>query len=250
MTQNLPDTEVLETVTTLFDALLTGADIVDLLTQLTEKSAILLDVGAAGLLLADPLQRLRLIAATSGAARDLELLQMQADEGPCVESFRSGEPVSVPDLAASVDRWPDFVPAALDAGFGSVHSVAMSAAGVVTGTIGFFGSPGRRFDSADHLMGQTMAQIASFALLQENAPTKTMVFGQLRSALADRTVIEQAKGFVRSALGVSLDEAFTMLRTHCRRHDERLVDVARRLMTDRYYRPTLLAALAAQNRRR
>lgn len=139
-----------------------------------------------------------------------------------------------------------FVPAALEAGFGSVHTVAMSAAGVVTGTIGFYGERGRRFDSSDHLLAQTMAQLATFALLQEHAPTPSIVFGQLRSALAERTLIEQAKGFVRSALGVSLDEAFTLLRTHCRRHDERLLDVAHRLMTDRHYRPTLIAALNRQ----
>ena len=85
-------------------------DVVDLLTGHTERCAELLDIRAAGLLLADPLHRLRLLAATSEEARELELFQLQAEEGPCVECYATGQPVSVADI-------PTLRPGLCDNGF-------------------------------------------------------------------------------------------------------------------------------------
>src|SRR5690349_17818125 len=130
------ETRVMDAVVTLVDSLLVDFDIVDLLTELAERCAGLLDVDSAGLLLADPLGQLRLLAATSEASRELELFQLQADEGPCVDCYLSGAPVSVSDLRSQEARWPRFVPAAADAGFASVHAVPMRAAGLVLGAVG------------------------------------------------------------------------------------------------------------------
>ena len=126
------ETRVLAAVASLVDSVLDDFDVVDLLTELTERCAELLDVAAAGFLLADPLQQLRLVAATSEQARELELFQLQADEGPCVDCYRTGEPVSVADLEAAQDRWPQFVPAALAGGFVAMHAVPMRAAGIAS----------------------------------------------------------------------------------------------------------------------
>src|SRR6202035_4458142 len=73
------ETRFLDAVGSLVDGLLDDFDIVDLLTELAEHCAQLLDVGPAGFLLADPLRQLHLIAATSEKARDLELFPLQAD---------------------------------------------------------------------------------------------------------------------------------------------------------------------------
>ena len=89
------ETRVLDAVVSLVDSLLDDFDVVDLLTELTERCADLLDIAAAGFLLADPLGQLRLLAATSEQTRELELFQLQADEGPCVECYATGQPVSV-----------------------------------------------------------------------------------------------------------------------------------------------------------
>ena len=92
------ETRVLSAVVSLVDRLLDDFDVVDLLTDLTERCADLLDVASAGFLLADPLQRLHLLAATSEQTREVELFQLQAEEGPCVECYRTGQPVLVPDM--------------------------------------------------------------------------------------------------------------------------------------------------------
>ena len=244
MTETPRETRVLEAVVTLVDSLLDDFDVVDLLTELTERCAQLLDVESAGLLLADPLEQLRVVAATTEETRNLELFQLQADEGPCVDCYFSGEPVSVADLNTEAERWPRFVPAALDAGFASVHAVPMRAAGIVLGALGLFGARPGALSDADRLVGQTLAHVASVAILQEHAPTPSTVMQQLRNALTSRVHVEQAKGFLRESLDVSVEDAFQLLRAYARTRGEHLTVVARTLMIDPPSRPALLAAIA------
>jgi GAF domain/ANTAR domain len=237
------ETRVLGAVVSLVDSLLDDFDVVDLLTGLTERCAELLDIEAAGILLADPLHQLRLLAATSEQARELELFQLQADEGPCMDCYATGQPVSIADLGTASRRWPRFVPAAVEAGFASVHAVPMRAAGVVLGALNLFGSIPGSLSEADLLVGQTLTHVACVAILQEQAPTPATVLPPLRSALAGRVTVEQAKGFLHHTLDVSVEEAFSLLRAYARDRGEHLTDVARRSMTDRDSRPALVAEL-------
>ncbi|MBX7432579.1 GAF and ANTAR domain-containing protein [Mycobacterium sp. Y57] len=245
MTEDPQETAVLDVVVALVDRLLIDFDVVDLLTELTEQCAQLLDVAAAGFLLADPLGHLHLLAATTEAASELELFQLQADEGPCLDCHASGEPVSAADLAAVTDRWSRFVPAALESGFAAAHAVPLRAAGNVLGALALFGTATGELTRHDQLVAQTLAHIACVAILQERAPTTSAVIEQLRAARANRVVVEQAKGFLRGTLDVSVEGAFSILRTYARAHGEHLTDVARQLMTDRHRRPGLVAEMAA-----
>ena len=240
VTDTSRETRVLDAVVTLVDSLLDDFDVVELLTELTERSADLLDIAAAGFLLADPLGQLRVMAATSKQTRELELFQLQADQGPCVECYATGRPVSVADLRAATSRWPRFVPAALEAGIASVHAVPMRAAGLVLGSLGLFGSRPGELTEADLLVAQTLAHVACVAILQEHPPTPSTVIPQLRSALTHRIVVEQAKGFLRERLDISVEEAFSLLRRYARTHGDHLTDVARQLMADPSSRPALL----------
>src|ERR1700722_4799585 len=97
-----------ETFVELTDTMVAGFDMIDFLHVLTNRSAQLLDVSAAGLLLADPRGELR-----GGAAGGGELFQLQSAQGPCRDCFRSARPVSSADLAAEAGRWPRFAAAAL-----------------------------------------------------------------------------------------------------------------------------------------
>ena len=243
MTDIPRETRVLNAVVLLVDSLLDDFDVVELLTGLTERCAELLDIEAAGFLLADPLHRLRLVAATSEQARELELFQLQADEGPCVDCYASGQSVSVADIQRAAGRWPRFVPAAAEAGFASVHALPMRAAGTVWGALGLFGVHQGELSDADRLVGQTLTHIACVALLQELPPTPSSVMPQLRSALTGRVVVEQAKGLLRQLLDVPVEDAFRLLRTYARANGEHLTDVARRLMTDRYSRLLIVTEL-------
>lgn len=244
MTEASREARVLEAVVSLVDRVLVDFDVLDLLTELTERCAQLLDIAAAGFLLADPFDQLRVVAATTEQARDMELFQLQADQGPCVECFLSGQPVSVADLASAAQRWPRFVPAARAAGFASVHAVPMRAAGLVLGTLGLFGTETGELAERDLLVAQTLAHLACVATVQGQAPTPSIVMPRLRSALTDRVVVEQAKGFLHELLEVSLEDAFVLLRTYARANGKHLSDVARQLMTDRMSRPTMVAEMS------
>jgi transcriptional regulator with GAF, ATPase, and Fis domain len=243
VTETTRETRILQAVVSVVDNLLDDVDVVDLLTEVTERCAQLLDVTSAGQLLADPHRQLHLMAATSEATRDLELLQLQAEEGPCLDSYTSGAPVSVADLSHAQARWPRFVAAATEAGFAAVHAVPMRAAGSVLGALGLFGSEPGELNDADLLLGQTLAHIACVAILQEHAPTPASVLPRLQRALASRIVVEQAKGFVHERLDVPVPAAFALLRGYAREQGDHLTAVARRLISEPAARPAILEAM-------
>lgn len=244
MSQKARETLVLDAVVSLVDSLLDDFDVVDLLTELTERCAQLLDVASAGLLLADPNGGLHLMAATSEQTRDLELFQLQADEGPCLDCYTSGQPVAVADLSAEAQRWPRFVAAATEAGFASVHAIPMRATGTVVGALGLFGSRPGELTDADLMLGKTLAHIACVAILQEHPPTPATVFAHLRTALTQRIVVEQAKGFLRERLDVSVHDAFGLLRRYARSRREHMTEVSRRLISEPDARPALLDGIS------
>ena len=243
MTGPAREARVLDAVVTLVDGLLEDFDVVDLLTELTDRCADLLDVASAGLLLADPRGLLHLMAATSDSTEELELFQLQADEGPCLDCFASGVAVSVADLDVEARRWPRFVPAAREAGFVSVHAVPMRAAGTVLGTLGLFGTSVGALNDADLLVGRSLAHVASVAIVQERPPTPAAVLPRLRSALAGRVVVEQAKGLLRERLDIPVAEAFALMRAYARSSGTHLTELARRLMTEPAQRIELIAAM-------
>jgi hypothetical protein len=114
-----------ETFVELTDTMVAGFDVIDFLHVLTDRSVQQLDVSAAGLLLADPRVELRVVAASSEAARLLELFQLQNDQGPCLDCFPAGRPVAAADLAADAQRWLRFAAAAQQAGFAAVQALPM-----------------------------------------------------------------------------------------------------------------------------
>ena len=70
--------------------------------------------------------------------------------------------------------------------------------------------------------------MATIGILQERSTEDNLVLtAQLGKALETRVVIEQAKGVIAESLKVSVDEAFVLLRSHARRTNQRLTDLAR-----------------------
>src|SRR5580698_6376472 len=194
-----------ETFVELTDTMVAGFDVIDFLHVLTDRSVQLLDVSAAGLLLADPRGELRVVAASSEAARLLELFQLQNDQGPCLDCFRSGQPVT-----AAARRWPRFAPAAQAAGFAAVQALPMRLREQVIGALNLFRvSPGA-FEPEDVRIGQALADVATISLLQERNMRHTdTLTEQLQTALNSRVIIEQAKGKLAERLGLDMDQAFT-----------------------------------------
>jgi len=149
-----------ETFVELTDTMIADFDVIDFLHLLTDRSARLLDVSAAGLLLADPRGELRLVAASTEAARVLELFQLQGDQGPCVDCFRSGRPVTSADLAADA-RWPLFAAAAQRSGFAAVQALPMRLRDQVIGALSLFRDAPGGFAPEEVRVGQALADLAA-----------------------------------------------------------------------------------------
>src|SRR5687767_12641376 len=113
------------TLVELADTLVDDFDVVELLTLLTDRCVEVLDVDAAGLMLAAPEGDLRVVASSSEEVRLVELFELQSEEGPCLDCYRTGEPVLNRNLARDYGRWPRFGPVALGTGFRSVHAIPM-----------------------------------------------------------------------------------------------------------------------------
>jgi transcriptional regulator with GAF, ATPase, and Fis domain len=212
----------------LADTMVADFDIIDFLHMLTDRSVRLLAASAAGVMLADPRGELRLAAASSEQAGLLELFQLQNDQGPCLECFRTGRPVTAADLTGPAQRWPRFAQAATQAGFRTVEARPMRLRDQVIGALNLFGAGPAQFCQEDLRIGQALADVATIGLLHErNVRRRETVAEQLQGALNSRVIIEQAKGKLAERSAADMDTAFQMLRDHARNTNRRLTDVAR-----------------------
>jgi hypothetical protein len=210
------------------DTLVADFDVVDFLNLLTRRCVELFDTAQAGLMLVDDQGGLQLAASSSGSMRDLEVFEVQHDEGPCVDSFRSGAPVASEDLAHDLDRWPRFSPEAVRVGFRSAYALPMRLRDRTIGSLNLLRHHSGPLDDRDLSAMQALADVATIGLLQQRAADDARLLAdQLQHALESRVVIEQAKGVLAQHAGLSMDEAFEALRSYARSTSRRLSDVAR-----------------------
>jgi len=223
------DTELLsDTFVDLADTMVADFDAIDFLHMLTDRSVRLLAASAAGVVLADPRGELRVAAASNEEAGLLELFQLQNDQGPCLECFRTGQPVTAADLTTPDQRWPRFAQAATQSGFRAVHALPMRLRDQVIGALNLFAAVPGPFGPADVRIGQALADVATIGLLQQRTVRRRETIAeQLQAALNSRVIIEQAKGKLAERLSVDMDRAFTMLRDYARNSNRLLTDVAR-----------------------
>lgn len=211
----------------LADSLVADFDVVDLLTRLAGHCVDVLDVGAAGLMLVAPDGELRVMASSSEAMRVLELFELQAQEGPCLDCFRTGQAVANQDLSSADQRWPRFAAEAFQAGFRAVHALPMRLRGNTIGALNLFHVDVGQMREVDLSAAQALADVATIAILSHQAAREAQVVNeQLTHALNSRIVIEQAKGMIAERLGLDMEHAFETVRDHARNHNLKLVDVA------------------------
>jgi len=211
----------------LADTLVADFDVIGFLHLLTERCVSLLEVDSAGILLTDQQGRLRLVAASSEQTRLLELLQLQSDQGPCLDCFTTGQPVGSSELSADIQRWPVFTAAARRAGFVAVQALPMRLRDNIIGTLNLFSANSGTLAADITALGQAFADVATIGILSERAAReKHLLSQQLQIALNTRVIIEQAKGTLAERRGLSMDQAFSTLRDYARSHNRKLADVA------------------------
>jgi hypothetical protein len=131
------------------------------------------------------------------------------------------------DLASITGRWPRFATEALAAGFHSVHALPMRLRGTVIGDLNLFHVDRGEMRPTDVDRAQALADVATIAILQHRATLEARDLNEhLQHALNSRVVIEQAKGVIAERLHLSMEQAFSALRTYARNQNRLLAEVA------------------------
>ena len=210
------------------DTLVGDFDVVELLTGLASRCVELLGISAAGVMVATVQGDIRLVASSSEAMRVLELFELQTEEGPCLDAYRSGEQVDHLILGAGSGPWPRFSVAALESGFQSVSALPLRLRDTTNGALNLFSVDVAPMSEPNTVVARAFADLAAISILQHrSADEHQRTNEQLSYALNSRIVIEQAKGIIAERAGVDLSGAFDRLRGYARDHNLRLTEVAR-----------------------
>ena len=221
------EADVVTSLVEIADSLVDDYDVIDMLTGVAARCVSLLGVSAAGVMLASPSGSLGLVASSSEAMRLLELFELQAQEGPCLDAFRTGEPVGQENLQAGTGRWPLFAAAAEEAGFASALALPLRLRELTLGALNLLFATRDPMAEADVIVARGFADLAALSITQHRTSAEAQRLNeQLSAALTSRVVIEQAKGVISERAGVDLAEAFSRLRAFSRNGNLRLTEVA------------------------
>ena len=215
----------------LADTLVDDYDAIELAQQLIDSSMDLLPIAAAGILIGDMQGELHVLASSSEQTRLLELLQVEANLGPCLLAYRSGEQVAVDDLRVDSQRWPEFAARAAEYNYRSVCALPLRLRNERVGALNLFRGDVGALTPADITVGQALADVATIGILHQRILARADVINeQLQIALNSRVIIEQAKGVLTERGDVDMDQAFALLRSYARRTHQRLADVAHQIV--------------------
>lgn len=214
----------------LADTLVDDFDLIEFLSMLADRCVELLGAAEVGLVLAGP-RGLQVMASSTERMKVTELLEVQYEEGPCLECFRMGLPVLNQQLASADSRWPRFAPKARESGFQMVHAVPLRLRNEVIGAMNVFDTSLHEMTPTESNLLRAFADAATIGILQERTVKQQSDLSiQLQGALNSRIAVEQAKGIVAERLNVDMDAAFGMIRNYARDHGTLLSAVAEALV--------------------
>jgi transcriptional regulator with GAF, ATPase, and Fis domain len=160
------------------------------------------------------------------AVIDIDYIQYEHGDGPCVQAFRTGRVVLV-ESTVSAGPYPRFRATAVRHGIHSVLALPMIAEQSTVGALNLFAFAENAFDAASIRDGKAFAEHAAFVLANCEAYWDARSQSEnLSVAMASRAEIEQAKGIIMHSMGVGADEAFETLRSQSQHQNVKLHDIA------------------------
>ncbi len=166
-------------------------------------------------------------ASSNDLPRRLDEIQSETGEGPCIDAIREHELFQTGDLR-NESRWPRFsTRASEETGVCSILALRLFVEEDTLGALNLYSTKGEAFDNTDVALGKAFAANAAVAVLAARREE------QLEQKAQTRSLIGQAMGIIMARSGVSADEAFEMLRAASQRTNEKLVDVAQRIVEQR-----------------
>lgn len=208
-------------------------DVANFLYLLCERTHEVLGVDAVGVVLEAENGRLELSAASTHEAGTVDLFERQAEQGPCLDAYVTGEQVVERDLATARDRWPELVECARVQGFKSVYAFPLRFGDDCIGAMNVFHRGELTGGDTDIGTTQSLADVATIALINQRSLRRAEErTAQLQHALNSRVLVEQAKGVLAERTSLSMTEAFWRLRDHSRRNNLKLREVCRQVLEE------------------
>jgi transcriptional regulator with GAF, ATPase, and Fis domain len=168
-------------------------------------------------------RKIETLASTGHVPEQVDAIQYQTDEGPCLDAIREHEVFETGDLLLE-DRWPRFAErAAAETGIHSMLSLRLYAEQDTYGALNLYSGELDAFTDDSHAIASVLAAHGAVAFAGAKEHEKTE---HLERAVESRDVIGQAKGILMHKRGITADQAFDMLRTASQHLNRRLHDVA------------------------
>jgi GAF domain-containing protein len=217
----------LQTLSRFTRTLLTPYDVDAVLAELAEPLTGVLGLTGSGVALATE-GSLQTVTATPPQLLDLEHLQRDTHTGPCAQAVQTGTVVTVADLRKEpADRWPAYHATAERLGMIAVAGIPLRLNNQTLGALNMYDDHPREWSPADIEAATVMADMATGYLINASKLHQQQQLNQqLQSALDSRAIIEQAKGVIATADGISVNDAFERIRRHARKHNASVQDAA------------------------
>lgn len=206
--------------------LVTDYPVSDALHDLVESAAAILGIHGAGMSLVRE-GRLAFATATPQDITAIEQVQEVHQAGPCVDAFQADDAVLIADISAHGDRWPDLVRTATETGIVAIGAIPLRLDGLHLGTLDLYDIRPHDWTEEEAEVARLLAALATGYIANSSRLDRAReTTAQLQQALDSRVIIEQAKGLLAGERGISVDDAFQVLRAHARNRGASLRDVA------------------------
>jgi GAF domain-containing protein len=203
-------------------------DLQEVLSELTESVTAVLSLCGSWVTLADD-GRLQLLtgAGQSSAEMARDHAQLHPFACPCLDAYSTGEVVRVTDVREESGRWPEFSALAARLPIVGVAAVPMRLADQSIGALNLYAPDPRDWSDQDMAVAGVLADVAtSYMVNASKLRQQEQLTEQLQEALESRVVIEQAKGITAQRRGITVDQAYQLMRSHARNNNASLRVVA------------------------
>ena len=186
--------------------------------HICQLCAQLLAVTGAGISMVTVTGNRGIVCATDEVSARIEDLQFTLGEGACVEAVKGGVPVMVNDLHepgdVAVERWPAFMEGIAAAGVRAVFALPLRIGGVSVGALDLYRDLPGKLTTGQLSAALTAANAAAVALLHLGTGYGDLFADDTDGRATYQMQVHQASGMVQIQAGVTIDEAFLMLRAH------------------------------------
>jgi hypothetical protein len=218
---------VLRTLLEITDDLTDDFDVVEVLTFLSIRCVEILDVTTAAVMLAAPEGDLRCVASSSEAKEVVDLLELQARQGPTLADLVAADHVSAEDAYSLRNNWPNFGPEMVRAGYSSIHSFALRVQGTTIGSLTLHRRSEGKMSVDDLLAAQALSKFGTLIILQQRDFTGPRLLSQqIANAINERSLVDVAKTWVSAEESISLEDAFAQMRSFALRNRQSMSNVA------------------------